>query len=680
MRWLLPVALVIACDPPAPRLMEVVTPGKTADVRGPYQVTAVVRGVVSEVRLFWMVGDPEEGPAVHSMDARGGAWRGEIPGQRHGSEVRLWIEAEGPGGEARSPTGSGVHVFNVLHHDGACVVDGDCPVGEVCDRLEGRCHVPPEPCEDNGDCAADYVCVDGACRFRTERCAGDADCGEGASCVEGRCVGDAPVDCGGGCPPDHVCEDGACVPVDNEACGGCPDGLRCLAEIGECVECHADGHCGEGNHCDMASSSCERGPRTSPCTPCEPGSCSSGQTCAPVYAFVCLPRCGRRRGCPAGTECSEGVCAPAEFCYADACRRDEDCDSGVCQAGFCEPLQLCERAGDCAADRACTDGRCVDPRPLCDRPGACDEGELCVAGRCVPGEPMSMCQPCEHSLDCDSAAVCADGGEGSLACYSFCRDRCPRDGECVVTGDRRGVGVCLDPGSGGCIPEERCGGDGFEPNDGLESATVLRANRGGINPRLCVTDTDTFVLERSGAAAFVDIFAEAPMTLRSFNAEGDSLNVVEVARGDVTFALRDSTRFLMFTTSVDGGFGYRVELRERAAAGCNDDNLEPDDQREEASVLGNGAAIRAVACPGDPDWYRIRVRRRQEGTVTLGSGDRRAPLRYLLQSEDGSALGDGPIVRETVLHVANEGQRLFLRVDCDECEGGVGYSVQTRFQ
>ena len=703
MRAITLVALAaLGCDAAPPRVLEVHTPGKTADTHGPYQVTAVTSGAIDEAHLVWHVGDPEAAMS-HSMDRRSGAWEGEIPGQPYGTEVRLWIEATGPGGETRSPP-AGAHVFRVLSHGGACVVDGDCPSDEICDRFEGRCHVPPETCEDDGDCGADYICVEGDCRFRPDSCEASPECGAGFECVEGRCVrepdctGDAdcpggrclsgqcvadpPGGCGDGCPPNMVCEDDECVPVDNGPCGGCPGGLRCLEETGECVECHADGQCGDGSHCEMARFRCADGERTRPCEPCAPGSCSSGQACSRTYAFTCLPGCGPRNQCPRGSNCNEGVCQPDEFCYAAECARDEDCDSAVCQAGFCEARQFCTRDAECGADRSCRAGRCREQRAFCLNPGECERGELCVAGRCIPGEPQTACEPCGHSLDCGSAAVCADTtGSGDTACFSFCRDSCPNAMECIQTGGgRRTVGICVDPFEQTCVSRPSCGGDDFEPNDGIQQARPLAPNRGAIRAVMCRDDDDWYLLERTGAQAFIDITLNAGGTLRSFDADGTPLSQVPLQRGEVTFELQARSTYLMFDTVQPNEVGYTLEFRERAAA-CDDDNLEPDDQLGQASVLGNGANIRAVACPNDADWYRLRMRNNHDlAFVTLTPSAPDQSLRYEVVREDGAVLDAGNIGRPIDLQVENQRRNLYLNVVCEGCAQSVGYTVQTRYE
>ncbi len=404
--------------------------------------------------------------------------------------------------------------------------------------------------------------------------------------------------------------------------------------------------------------------------------------CSEVFAYVCLPQCGANFRCPRGSQCSQGHCTPEVFCYARECRRDDDCESGVCQAGYCEQRQYCERESDCGENRRCSDGRCTETRALCRRPQDCERGKLCISGRCQPGEPVDSCAPCETSLDCRSAGVCGDIGEGR-ACFSFCRDSCPGGLQCEEVGeDGFEVGVCIDPGTGSCSGEEReCGQDPFEQNDTLDDPTVLQPNRGRVEALLCASDVDVYRLVRTGAPAFIDIETRAPLTLRSFTIDGQAISAVDVSPGESSYELREQTEMLMFQTSVEGEQAYALTFRERREVECDDDNLEPDDARNAATVLGNGASIRAVACPGDDDWFRLRLRRNDaRGTVTMISGNPGASLRYHLEAEDGGGLGEGPIGRNTAIDLRNNGQAIYLRIRCDGCGDSVGYTVQTRFQ
>ena len=132
------------------------------------------------------------------------------------------------------------------------------------------------------------------------------------------------VDCGGGCGP---CEDGrACVQAEDcesLVCGGslckaptCTDGVQNGGEIG--VDC-------------MANIGIKAG-----CYPC-----SAGTPCAETEPEQCL-----------SGVCDAGTCQPSKDC--GYCRSDNDCDVGVCVAikdgygfGHCVDTDVSERPNTC---------------------------------------------------------------------------------------------------------------------------------------------------------------------------------------------------------------------------------------------------------------------------------------------------------------------------------------------
>ena len=96
---------------------------------------------------------------------------------------------------------------------------------------------------------------------RIPSCVTDADCSAGEECRDGVCWrpgldevdGTPRAACPEGCPPNEVCADGICVgqitgdggTLDDDACGGCPEGWTCDAIRGEC-RAPGDGPTGEG--------------------------------------------------------------------------------------------------------------------------------------------------------------------------------------------------------------------------------------------------------------------------------------------------------------------------------------------------------------------------------------------------------------------------------------------------
>jgi hypothetical protein len=225
--------LALACDAPAPAIMEVAFPHpQTTDTVGPYRVTAVTAGVATGAAIHWGV-DLISGPAPEPLESVAMSltnedhWVGHIPGAHAGAVVTLYVEVVGPGGRARTAT----ETFLVLAPDGACRVDSECPTGTLCDRIEGRCHRPPEACGDDGDCPQDYVCVEGACRLRGDGCVDDEACESGQVCRSGQCV-PTPE-----CEADADCPDGVCVPP-----GRCVDEVECAPGDPDCADppCGAD--------------------------------------------------------------------------------------------------------------------------------------------------------------------------------------------------------------------------------------------------------------------------------------------------------------------------------------------------------------------------------------------------------------------------------------------------------
>lgn len=73
-----------------------------------------------------------------------------------------------------------------------CKSDEDCPEGSVCNLSTGKCN--PVQCQRDGDCDRGLQCEDGLCVFcdpfrcNPVKCEVDAQCAAGFSCVGGRCV------------------------------------------------------------------------------------------------------------------------------------------------------------------------------------------------------------------------------------------------------------------------------------------------------------------------------------------------------------------------------------------------------------------------------------------------------------------------------------------------------------
>jgi hypothetical protein len=141
----------------------------------------------------------------------------------------------------------------------------------------------------------------------------------------------------------------------------------------------------------------------------------------------------------------EGAARAECFKRDKRCRRDDQCCSGRCDHGFCDP---------CRRDTVICKGKCVkrdlferDPQN-CGRCGRrCDGDERCENGKCVASGGGATClRDCE-SCSPKGGPPCCNGICNGICLPSQCREtgeRCRDDCQCCF-------GIC-DSKSG------RCGG------------------------------------------------------------------------------------------------------------------------------------------------------------------------------------------------------------------------------
>jgi hypothetical protein len=288
----------------------------------------------------------------------------------------------------------------------SCEDDADCPAGTLCDDTVELCvpEHPPVPCSIDSDCPGEDRCEAGYCA-PGEECQDDTDCAGGDVCVDNGgvelcqpgqpptpCTSEvdcpAPGDCGlddvGDCYA--VCEGGYCLPGGDGGGHSCTSDAQCPGGYG----C-AGGHCvpiqdpvGCDSQYDCGGHLCTGGF-------CEPGGdvveCETAQDCygnddvgnETCVDGVCndnsvdLRLCSSSDVCPAGYECSGGLCNRKP----GACELDADCEGGQsCIEGWCG--QRCD--GGCGSG-TCSAGRCV---ATCATYADCETGNACWAGGCVP--------------------------------------------------------------------------------------------------------------------------------------------------------------------------------------------------------------------------------------------------------------------------------------------------------
>ena len=115
-------------DDVPPTISNTIVPGSSFDDAGPYPVTTTVTDFLGDVTLVSLLYSVDEGAWVEvPMTAGSGDdYDGEIPGQPHGSRIRLYVRAEDTSGnESNDPATAGTYFeFSILPSADVLVVQG----------------------------------------------------------------------------------------------------------------------------------------------------------------------------------------------------------------------------------------------------------------------------------------------------------------------------------------------------------------------------------------------------------------------------------------------------------------------------------------------------------------------------------------------------------------------------
>ena len=289
--------------------------------------------------------------------------------------------------------------------DGVCVANGcaDMKLATECGANQIKtdagvatngeqcwsCADPEPECRKDADCDGTQKCSpDGECVLKT--C---AEMGYEKTCSAGYLKNEAAVGSDGMC---YTCQNPAKdCPADKPAWDG-----------KKCVQCTANSHCESYEYCKdnqcvlqagkcYTSNDCQYNDycKDHSCVPaCDPNPCS-GKT----------PRCAVY-----SSHTAKCTCTPSP----DSCGAGYNC---VNSGGYnCKPT-TCSSDDDCAHDKACKNGKCVDP---CD-PNPCS-GEQ---PRCGSGSHRAKCY-CT-STSCPAGYVC-DGA----SCKMKTTEKCTTDDDC----------------------------------------------------------------------------------------------------------------------------------------------------------------------------------------------------------------------------------------------------------
>ncbi len=249
----------------------------------------------------------------------------------------------------------------------------DC--SDRCGEFECPLCEDGESCTVNTDCAS-QICSEGVC---VATGCDEVTCGEGETCYRGECYDECED--GDDCEPDSRCYDeNHCAPVDCEG-----------------IDCHSDETCYEGACYDECSgeSDCQSTDTCTDnacIDPCEATECDAGQDCIQgecyeecdehedcedgrCYEDVCVPLDCDGVDCPHQTECYYGVCK--DSCSSDTdCHGNESCYDSVCVDPSCDD-------GAPSGDQSDVD--CGGDCGPCEEGQQCNDGDDCENGICVAG-------------------------------------------------------------------------------------------------------------------------------------------------------------------------------------------------------------------------------------------------------------------------------------------------------
>ena len=302
----------------------------------------------------------------------------------------------------------------------ACLADGDCPGGQLCQKLGTLAECVPG-CHDDARCGPGLRCCGGAC---TDTATDSRNCGAcdrpcdprhaGGSCQAGVC---RPATCAtgwGDCNHDSTdgCE--ANLDLDTANCGQC--GAACAlphATVGCSGSCYLAA-------CSFGWADCNQEPGDG----CELAVASDVKNCG-ACGVSCAPAPHSRPGCTEGL-CTLAACADG---WSDC--NGETKDGCEVQTGI-DKLNCGACGTVCGKGYVCRESSCTCP--LCVFPHAKSScaNELCVMGACQPGfsdcnmNPKDGCEV-ENRADRENC-----GGCGIV---------CPFGQACVG-------GACQAPGGG----------------------------------------------------------------------------------------------------------------------------------------------------------------------------------------------------------------------------------------
>jgi len=301
----------------------------------------------------------------------------------------------------------------------------------------------------------------------------------GPECTTRDCSGPGvctqPTDCpiNTTCGSDGQCHSGDCTQ------SGCPSRFTCVVDpSSQTASCDPTTGAGGGSPTSstgttMSSTSSGMGGGSSSTGGSSPTSSSStssgmggtgGAPPKPVY-------CGHPSDCANGTICGkDGTCQPGPCSSSNTCVYGYSCVMGACQSptqGACNSDADCSNGSVCIAGPDGKGGVCTTPANQCFDGSQCKSGENCVNGKCTLG--------CKSNSDCRDGFTCntSTGVCSGIAQTCNVTNDCGSSTEVCVGGacvPRSSNASCASPGDvwdeNGCVPNQApsfiCQNDGVQ--------------------------------------------------------------------------------------------------------------------------------------------------------------------------------------------------------------------------
>jgi len=408
------------------------------------------------------------------------------------------------------------------------------------------------------------------------------------------------------CSGDTVSGNGGCV-----SSGDCTAGEVCLG--GKCSPigsggCTGDEQCGANQYCDPATRRC---------------------------ADVVVVQCQHDSACPPHQRCntSTGVCVDGR----------RSCASGAPCPGAqrCHPTSMqcvdCVDASHCSGGAQCADGTCFDPANP-------DTGVVFVPDSgSTPGPDGGVAvdasgPTCQSDPQCGPPQTVCEGGQCTLGCGERGGLVCTAPAVCNTT-----TGRCVSV-QGPCTSDAMC----TAPRTVCEGGQCVPgcAERGGIQctgGMVCNAQTGRCAM--GGPICLSDRDCRPPMTICN-------LNTGQCDPGC-------GTRACTPPATCDAASGHC-----RGGTTCMDDNLEDNDTRQTATMIGGGSQPTLGACAGDDDFYAIMLNGGSAMTVNLSfqHGEGNIDLELLDGQGRVVASSRSTTDNEQITYMATAAGTFYLRV------------------